>query len=90
VYIQNVYTNYIKRGLNVNGEKKRLEYRQLTGFLLLLALEVKTENGFIHDASHQEDLLDFFFLGNTAELVVEGDRDLGFEELLFLFCRCHR
>ena len=55
----------------------------------LLALIMQTEDGFIHHPCEQEYLVDLLAVGNAAELVVEGDGDLGFEEFSLLLCGCH-
>ena len=44
----------------------KLEYGQLAVFLLLLPLKMKPEDSFVHDTGQQENLFDFFFLGNAA------------------------
>ena len=56
---------------------------------LLLSLEMKSENGFIHNTSEEKYVFNFFLLGNPAEFVVEGNRYFGFQKFLLLLSGCH-
>src|SRR3954451_11633373 len=65
-----------------------LEDCQLPLLLLVPAFEVQSQNRLIHHPCKREDLIDLVLLGHPAQLVLEGNGDLGFEETLLLFGSC--
>ena len=50
---------------------------------------MKSKNGFVHDTSQQEHLVNFLCLGNSPEFIVESDSDLCFKEFFLLFSGWH-
>ena len=39
---------------------------------------MQAEDGFVHNQGEEEYVFNFFFFGNAAEFIVEGDSNFGF------------
>ena len=50
---------------------------------------MQTENRFVHYAGEKENLVNLLILGYPPQLVMEGNRYLGFEEFPFLLGGWH-
>ena len=55
-------------------------------FLLLLPLEVQSQDGRVKDLGKLRPLLNLFGTRNFPVLMIQGCRDFGFEEFLLLLC----
>ena len=76
---------FVSRNAGVSDEHTfPLEDRQLAGLLLFLSLEVEAQNRLVHDAGKKGHLLYFFFLGHSAQFILECYRDSGLEEPFLL------
>jgi hypothetical protein len=68
-----------------NDHRSSLEDGQLPALLLFLSLEVQSQDCLIHHPGQEKDLLDLLCLGDSAQLITQGNGDLGLKKPFLLF-----
>jgi hypothetical protein len=52
-------------------------------------MSIGVSDGFVHDAGEKKHLVNLLLLGDSAQLILQGYRDFGFQKALLLFGTGH-